>query len=367
MIVAAIDIGTDKIAGAIAAKTDSGIELLAFDKETCNKGAVLHGNANSLHDINFHIGSVIRKLENQANTALSKCFICHSGQGLLSKQPANDRVMQDCIQHFAQNGITLQRVEELPSSIAAKYLLTDTERYNGCLYIDMGCGTTSVVLYENGKQIYTNTRPSGTAYFFSDLTSLINNDKGLTNFGNDRCQLLISKFATAVPVKEEDKVFVRLNKKNDGEKNYLISNIEVNMVVQARLKTNLKILDALKASWFSVPGRSIAICGGGSRLSRIDEYLTGRTGLPVRRLEPSALFLQNALRENIAHPEFCNLAAALKYANEDCSSDEPLTSRQKKKSHQSSRLIKNIKNSRLIKNILNEALLFNDDNEKFNK
>lgn len=317
MIIAAIDIGTDKIAGAVASKTEAGIEILAFNKEECKPGSMKHGNAASNDNVSFHINSVLKKLGNEAGIRIAKCFISYAGQGLLAKKPEYDNVMKSCIDQISNNGIELKRASDSPMEITANVMLADNEKQNGCLFIDLGRGTTSSIVYEDGIVKLANTRPAGTDYFFFDLMAYICQDLGLEKFSETKCAKLLSKFGNAMP--DGKPVSIRLVKHIEGDPDYLMDSKILNDIVLARLEKNLMVLQKLETeNWFDNKGHSIVICGGGSQLKNLGKYISERTGLPVRQAVPDSLFIENDLAKRLCAPEYCTLAAILATADEDC-------------------------------------------------
>lgn len=317
MIIAAIDIGTNKIAGAVASKTEAGTELLAFNKEECKPGSMKHGNAASKDNVTFHLNSVLKKLGNEAGVRLAKCFISYAGQGLLAKKPEYDNVMKSCIEQINNNGIELKRISDSPVKLTADIILNENEKQNGCLFIDLGRGTTSSLVYENGIVKLANTRPAGTDYFFLDLMAYISQDLGLENFSENKCSKLLSKFGNAMP--DGQLVSIRLAKPIEGKPDYLMDSKILNDILLARLEKNLIVIQKLKAEeWFDNKDHNIVVCGGGSRLRNIGEYISERSGLTVRQAIPDNIFIENELAKRLYAPEYCTLAAMLATGREDC-------------------------------------------------
>ncbi|MBO8446731.1 MAG: rod shape-determining protein [Bacteroidetes bacterium] len=358
MIIAAIDIGTDKIAGAVASKTEAGIELLAFNEEKCKDGEVLHGNAALKDGVIFHLKSICRKLENASGLPIAQFFIGYSGQGLLDKKPDFDTTLEECLSYLANDGKTLKRASSSPAKLTAACLLSEKEKADGCLFIDLGRGTTSSVVYENGNVVLNNTRPAGTDYFFNDLMSYITEDLGLKSFSRDKCQMLINRFAGAMPVPENEDQRIRLKKPVEGQADYFIHKKYVNDVVRARLLANLRVLDKMEAeNRFARTVHSIVVCGGGSRLAGFEDYLRQRTGLPVRTAVPDKLFADNETARQLLAPQYCSLAAILAAGNEDC-----LAAR---KPEYNSGGGQKKKQARKMLNGFKSLFNLNDDNEKF--
>lgn len=356
-IIAAIDLGTDKIAGAIAAKENDGtIEILALQEEKCKPGTMYRGCAVNTNNTTFHINSIISKLSNEAGVKIKKCIIGYSGTGLLNKKPEYDSTISGCISYLQRSGMQLERCSASHIGLSAEYALNDMEKECGCLFIDFGCGTTSSVVYENGKQVMELTWPAGTSNIISDLRSYVVDEIGYSQFSLNSAEKLFLRFGNATEINPVNDRRIRVAKADGTRPDYFVTEKNVADVVRARLKSNLRIIDRLKAvSWFNRPGRSIVICGGGSRLRNIETFLSEKSEVPVRRADISALFADGTGQQRLAAPELCSLAAILATVNENCKADpEP----QQKKERSSKKPKKGILPS------LMQILRFDDTEEK---
>ena len=63
--IAALDIGTNKIVGAISEKTEDSFSIIAIEEENTRAGSVYKGKIVNVSDVLFQIVGIIKKLGNK--------------------------------------------------------------------------------------------------------------------------------------------------------------------------------------------------------------------------------------------------------------------------------------------------------------
>lgn len=148
----------------------------------------------------------------------------------------------------------------------AEMMLTDDERRLGCMFVDFGAETTTVVIYKGGAPIYLATLPMGSRNITMDLCAL--------NYTEERAEEIKKTLGNAMTNNNN------VRKNNDG-----IDNTEVNNYVHARA-------DEIVANIMAQPEyaglreadlpNGIVICGGGARLKGFNDLLAQQTKMKVR-------------------------------------------------------------------------------------
>ena len=68
--IAALDIGTNKIVGAISEKTEDSFSIIAIEEEKTRAGSVYKGKIVNVSDVLFQIVGIIKKLSNKTNSKI---------------------------------------------------------------------------------------------------------------------------------------------------------------------------------------------------------------------------------------------------------------------------------------------------------
>ncbi len=144
--------------------------------------------------------------------------------------------------------------------------LTDDERRLGCMLVDFGAETTSVVIYKNGAPVYLATLPLGSRNITLDLTTL--------NYIEERAEEIKKVSGNALGADQAKRPGA------DG-----IDYSEINNYVHARaaeIATNiLAQVDYAELKATDLPG-GIILIGGGSRLRGFAELLQQQSKMKVR-------------------------------------------------------------------------------------
>lgn len=230
------------------------------------------------------------------------------------------------------NGLTVYDVvfTGWASSLA---VLTDTEKELGVSLIDIGAGTASISIFEEGAIVYSGCIPLGGVNITSDLAiglqvSLEEAEKLKVNMED----LLNDK----LPKEEEDKMPALLRKSGEDkekdeakkEKDMIdvtplgiksqkeISKSFLNQIVEARLEEIFEMVkESVSKSGYNIAMPAGVVVTGGTALLR-DCSKVGQAvfGVPCRIGYPSGL---SGMIEEISDPSYASVQGLIKHALED--------------------------------------------------
>jgi cell division protein FtsA len=211
-------------------------------------------------------------------------------------------------------------------------VLTDTEKELGVTILDIGAGTTSVAIFQEGSIIYSGTIPLGGINITSDIAiglqvSLEDAEKIKVKMD----ELFDSKMKSKVG--KTDKTPALLRKIEEDEKPK-VSGDEIDLsvldianskkvskdmlmrIVEARCE---EIFDLAKESVqragfdIAMPA-GIVLTGGSSQLREITKFTQSVFGVAARVGYPSGL---NGMTEEISDPSFATVQGLIKHALDD--------------------------------------------------
>jgi cell division protein FtsA len=161
--------------------------------------------------------------------------------------------------------------EPLASALAT---LTEDEKELGVALVDIGGGTTDIVLYRNGWFQYSSVLPIGGNHFTNDIAvgmrlSVVEAERLKKHFGS----------AVASMVNEEDMIAI-----NQSGQERKIPRRYLSEIIQPRAEELLGVIkgELLSFSGYDVASSGIVLTGGGSLLDGIDRMAEAIVGLPVR-------------------------------------------------------------------------------------
>ena len=223
--IAALEIGSSKIVGAIAEKTNAGyvqINHLEVEKLT---NSVRHGCVQNVENTKGCINSIIRKLENRIDGNIDEVFVGLSGRSLHSEPTEVNHTLdatgRDPIKNYetikvvprtyyvdknetkspsgqfgsniniklnlivakpnlklnldrVMSGSTRVREYLVTPLVVADEILEPSEKSLGCMLVDMGAETTTVSIYKDGSLVYLTTLPLGGRNITRDITVGLN-------------------------------------------------------------------------------------------------------------------------------------------------------------------------------------------------
>lgn len=161
---------------------------------------------------------------------------------------------------------------------AAKSTLDEEDMRMGVALVDIGEGTTDIILYKNEKLIYVESIPLGGRHFKTDIMYLYKIDE-------DTAQEILDKYRTG-KIEEDNTILY-----NNGEK--AISVVELEKIISARLREIIEFTHSTiqKSGFTGYLGKGLVLTGGviGDNLINVDELLdmiNQKTGYVARRVLP---------------------------------------------------------------------------------
>ncbi|MCK9368497.1 cell division protein FtsA [Candidatus Dojkabacteria bacterium] len=211
-------------------------------------------------------------------------------------------------------------------------VLTDTEKELGVSLIDIGAGTASITIFEEGAITYSGCISLGGWHITSDLAIGLQvtleeaekikvnmenllNDRLPSNEGEDKTPALLRKAtpATKKEGKSEDSVDLGpLGIKSQAT----VSKSFMKQIVEARLEEILEMVkeSVAKSGYNIAMPAGVVITGGSSLLKDATKIGQGVFGVPCRVGYPSGL---SGMIEEISDPAYSVVQGLIKYAIDD--------------------------------------------------
>ena len=338
--IAAFDIGTNKIVGAVSEKTEESFSIIAIEEENTRPGSVYKGKINNVSDVLFQIVSIIKKLSNKINSKINSAYISISNEKGYHTEEWNKLVAD-----LETRGVKVYTLDRL--DCMAETLMSTAEKEIGCLLIDFGAGCTSFILRNNNSADKRGTIPLGGNNITKDLTFL--------NLKTLEAEKLKIRLGTTKPEKLlRPNARIILEKNDNVENAKFTTPLKLSEMIEDRVKDIcLRFLDPLKKhEEFSKPGRSIILVGGGSYLNDLPEWISDQTELSVK-IEDKFNFADTLEDINIYNAKYAAIISILCNGTEDCRiKDDSLKQKNKKKGPTS-----------ILVNFLNKGMdtIFGDD------
>lgn len=190
-IICAIQIGTSHImASAAECDEHNSLKVLAIESVQSDS-AVRHGRIVGYQQAALHLKNLVQKLSNRTQVQITGAYIGFGGMTLHneSEHPTSDqldvidavtlstrspqylvadkRLRQSIRQAMERAGLQLLGLIALPN--ATSLLLSEQERQQGCVLVDMGASTTTVQVYIDGERRRLAVIPLGGDVVTMDL------------------------------------------------------------------------------------------------------------------------------------------------------------------------------------------------------
>ncbi|MBP3726360.1 MAG: cell division protein FtsA [Bacteroidaceae bacterium] len=173
-----------------------------------------------------------------------------------------ERTFNKC---FQDTGITIAELFLSPL-VLAESVLTESERRNGCMLVDLGADTTTVATYYRNKLRHLAVIPLG--------SNNINKDLSTYQIDDAEAEEMKIKYASAFC--EEQDINNEEELSIDGERSIKVKDFQ--LLVEARME------EIIRNAWFQVPSEyaeklngGIIITGGGSNMKNIEKAFQTHT------------------------------------------------------------------------------------------
>ena len=212
-------------------------------------------------------------------------------------------VMRNLVKCVQQVGVD---VEDLVFGgvAAGQAVLTDTERELGAVLVDIGGGTTDILIFEDGSPAYAAVLPIGGRNITNDLaiglrTSLENAEK------------IKEKLQQEVTGQKEEP---QLDVPDMGLETKTLSKKVLNEIIKARLQEifSLVVLEIKKSGFAGKLPAGVILCGGSAETAGIVEIAKQVSKMPVRIGQPQGA---SGLIEEVSGPAYAASIGLLLYGS----------------------------------------------------
>lgn len=305
--VAAIDLGSYQVIGAVAKKSENGLEIIDIEREKSEKGCIDKGGLVSIDKAAMHISRMIQMLKN--GSLLKEInYVYVSWHGM----DHTDEKCAKLTRKLVKNVIVLYPKTNTNTLITSLFT-TEEERRNGVLTIDFGDTCTSYTYYNDSDVSYYGSLPGGSHTITTDLMSLF-------DFEEEIAEKLKLMFGKALPTEGVDQL-ISLNKENT--KNVRVSELSKNILLRIEDIFKRVLNNMVKTQWNSNKKRVILLAGGGSKLPYLDKLLHRQTGLEIRIAKCGDGLITGDKALKIESPEYAMLLSLLNYADKACDEKRP--------------------------------------------
>ncbi len=158
----------------------------------------------------------------------------------------------------------------------AELVLTQKQRENGVMIIDLGSATTGLSIYEDGDLQHVSVLPVGSNNITNDLAIVLKIEPEIAE--------QIKRQFVDCDFKHQDR---NASYKQDGQ-TYKFNLNQVDQIVEARLD---EIFDAIvkqlkKSKYFGKLPNGVVLVGGGSNLKNVEHYIQDKLSLVVKMAKP---------------------------------------------------------------------------------
>lgn len=184
---------------------------------------------------------------------------------------------------------------------AAKAVLTEKQRENGVMLLELGAATTDMAIYEDGDLQYVAVLPVGANNITNDLALGLQIDPELA-------EVVKLTRASAVFSGQTKKVSVKYNKQT-----YEFDQAEIDEIVKMRLQEMFSMInDKLRESGYlgKLPS-GIVLTGGGAKLAGIDNFVKNALGLVTHIADCQYQF--RGLSDKISNVEYATAVGLMLY------------------------------------------------------
>lgn len=372
--IAAIDLGTSKITGVVGRKNDSGVISILACETIPSNNCIRRGLVYNIEETGARVRKLVNMLENKLNRKIGKVYVSLAGQSLHTvafreiKQLSSSGIVTEQVidqlrqaaekytpemkkkyaiadvEYFIDDkpeqnpvGVTCSQIEahfqmvvgrpNLLSNIeksvsnkaqvkivdyivgpmaSAAIVLSDEEKELGCAFIDFGGGTTTLSVYKGSILRWMAVIPFGGRSITKDICDL--------NFIESEAEQLKIKFGKAFEQKESS-LFSSPFSSNKSD----VDLTELNKVIRMRLdEITANIKEQIRLSGFQEQlGAGVIISGGASQLKNLDQYLSEKLKMPVRKASAKKTFINN-FPELTNDPALTQPLGMLLFAKENC-------------------------------------------------
>ncbi len=236
---------------------------------------------------------------------------------IIARNTLKDNI-RDC---FANANIQIADELLAPCQLANN-ILTDIEKRSGCALIDLGSGTTTVIVYKNNIVRHLATIPLGQNNITQDMKEIFQLD-------DNEAEAVKIKFANAsidsIEKEKEDEKEPRIYTTSDGRQ---LEVSKIQNVIEARVNEIIGNIKAqiIQSSYDDKLIAGIIITGGGSNMKDIDKAISANTLIDKTRIakgiSTTAITCSNQINLKLDDGMSNTLLSILLAGTENCAGEE---------------------------------------------
>ncbi len=197
-------------------------------------------------------------------------------------------------------------LEPLASGLSC---LTDEQKQQGAIIIDMGGGTTDVAIYRSGKTVFTKVIPIGAYIITKDIATVC-------NVTEEVAEKLKHKYGTCIVDKANKDNIISLPQIHNSQQSFQLEERYLADIIYTRVYNDILIpvRDAIRESGHGEAmrrGIGVVLTGGGSKLRHIKELCTFTLGLNTEIGIPNVGF--SGLPASLKDPMFSTSLGLVKH------------------------------------------------------
>jgi cell division protein FtsA len=220
---------------------------------------------------------------------------------------ADKMLLENLIRSVQRSGAEINEVT-IQSYAASWAVLSDDDREQGVVLVDIGGGTTDIAIFAKGRLWHSCVLPVGGGHFTNDIVLVMQLPYRTAewlklNYGS----------AIAEPCDDEEADIISAESFVPGEEQ-LVSRTLLNEVLHARAAELIQlILQEIRHSGYEgmLPA-GIVLSGGAAQLPRFDELMRDHVGIPVRIGTPRGL---TGLDDLVDRPEFATAIGLIRWGS----------------------------------------------------
>lgn len=214
------------------------------------------------------------------NLRVDNAGIVKNPVGLLGKELQGDihlvltksSEIEDLKEVVIRSGMEIEKIY-FSAYAASRATLSLEDKDKGVALIDIGEGTTDIIIYKNNKMIYVKSLSLGGMHYISDL-----------------------EYIYKIPKEEALKIMNKAISSNDSEETFTIGNRKVSTkniidAINARTDDFVKFIrNTIQDSGFTgYLGKGICLTGGVTRIDEMYDWIKGNLGYSVKRSYPISI------------------------------------------------------------------------------
>jgi len=217
---------------------------------------------------------------------------------------ANSSSVQNINKCIMQNNLILDGIIFNPLA-SSSCLLSQDEKELGVVLVDIGSGTSDIIIFYNGSPIYTSSIAIGGEYITRDLSVCLKTPYKEAEFLKKTFGMASSKNVNRSEMIKVSSV--------GGRDSFEIQKLKLVEVIEARLNRILNYIwdNVEKSGHLKKLNSGVVLTGGTSLLPDIDIYFESLINLPVRVSKPS---IEKGLKKTVNNPKYSTSYGLINYA-----------------------------------------------------